>query len=117
MIHGEVHKVEHAHQGQAICRGIHRTYHVHPHVHVDGSDTEWSGGRSRETRVRDSVATNVVIFHAHEHIAIGEHELTGFVGMVTHDSNWGMAIWTVRGPGIAFRVSQGDGNEEKRNKM
>ena len=40
VVHGKVHEIHHAHEGEAVGGGIHDAKHVHLHVHVGGGGDE-----------------------------------------------------------------------------
>ena len=108
VIHGKVHQIEHPHQGQAIGGGIHPAQHVHLHLHVCGSHPKRGGRRTGEVAVSDGSAAIVVLFHAHEHVAVGEHESAGAMRVVAHHADRGVTVRAAAGP-VAGKITVGRG--------
>lgn len=93
VVHGALYQVEHSHERELIGGSIHDTKHVHLHIHIGGSDEEVIASIVRgDTGIADNTTPIVVLFHAHEHKAVGRHPLAFRMGVTSHDPNRGFAV-------------------------
>ncbi len=72
---------------------------MHLSLHVRRHNLE--GTRTLHTELRAGghfVATDVVWAHVHVHVAVGQHDFTGMVHVVSHDADGGVAIDSVGVP-------------------
>lgn len=83
---------DHEHQGDVIGGRIHEAEHVHFHTHIGGGDEESlaPGCGGDDLLVGDFIGAEEVRLHVHIHEAMGEHDFSGFMRVVSHDADGGV---------------------------
>lgn len=83
---------------------------MHFHTHIGGGDEEsFAGGLwGDDLAVRYLVGSDEVRSHIHIHEAMGEHDLSGFMCVISHHADRGVGIGSMRIPEIGV-VGRGCG--------
>jgi hypothetical protein len=95
----------HERERHEVGGSVHHPEHVHLHGHARGRHRELVvAGGIDDSPVGDLLSADAAVLHEHVHVAIGQHDLAGFVRVIAHHAERRVTVGAGGGPlGVADR--------------